>query len=107
MPRPNRGGLLSNNMLDSRQALAAEIAESVQLALHAKQSAAQLSVTIEKSLLEEARRAERKLAYLRVAPAGVFAVFVIGRLLVSRFSSLGAPTIGSLGASLVWMTYAA
>jgi len=48
----------SNNMLDSRQALAAEIAESVQLALHAKQSAAQLSSTIEKSLLEEARRAD-------------------------------------------------
>jgi len=63
----------SNNMLDSRQALAAEIAESVQLALHAKQSAEQLNVTIEKSLLDEARRAELKLAYLRVAAAGVFA----------------------------------
>jgi len=96
----------SNNMLDSRQALAAEIAESVQLALHAKQSAEQLNVTIEKSLLDEARRAELKLAYLRVAAAGVFALFVIGRLLLSRFTSLASPTIGSLGASLVWMTYA-
>ena len=56
----------SNNMLDSRQALAAEIAESVQLQLHAKQSAENLSVAIEKNLLEEARRAELKLAYLRV-----------------------------------------
>ena len=64
---------MSNNMLDSRQALAAEIAESVQLALHAKQSAEQLNITIEKSLLDEARRAELKLAYLRVAAAGVFA----------------------------------
>ncbi|MEA2761303.1 MAG: hypothetical protein QOD47_587, partial [Gemmatimonadaceae bacterium] len=98
---------MQNNMLDSRQALAAEIAESVQLALHAKQSAAQLGVTIEKSLLEEARRAELKLAYLRVAASAVFAVFVIGRLVLSKMTSFAPPTIGSLGASLVWMTYAA
>src|SRR4030081_3179994 len=100
MPRPNRGGLLSNYMLASRQALAAETAESVQRARHAKQSAEQLNVTIEKSLLDEARRAELKLAYLRVAAAGVFALFVIGRLGLSRITSLLPPTIGSLGASL-------
>ena len=96
----------SDNMLDSRQALAAEIAESVQLALHAKQSAENLSATIEKNLLEEARRAELKLAYLRVAAAGAFALFVIGRLLLSRFTAVPAPTMGSLAASLVWMTFA-
>lgn len=94
-------------MLDSRQALAAEIAESVQLALHAKQSSEQLSATIEKNLLEEARRAELKLAYLRAAAAGAFAVFVLGRLLLSRITSVPPPTMGSLGASLVWMTFAA
>jgi signal transduction histidine kinase len=94
-------------MLDSRQALAAEIAESVQLQLHAKQSAANLSSAIEKNLLEEARRAELKLAYLRAAAAGAFAVFVIGRLLLSRISSVPPPTMGSLSASLVWMTFAA
>jgi signal transduction histidine kinase len=94
-------------MLDSRQALAAEIAKSVRLELHARQSAEQLGVTIEKSLLDEARRAELKLAYLRVAAAGVFALFVIGRLFASKVTSLAPPTIGSLGASLVWMTYAA
>jgi signal transduction histidine kinase len=103
----NRGGPLPDNMLDSRQALAAEIAESVQLALHAKQSAANLSATIEKNLLEEARRAELKLAYLRVAAASAFAVFIIGRLLLSRVSSVPPPTMGSLAASLVWMTFAA
>ncbi|MDQ2915194.1 MAG: HAMP domain-containing histidine kinase [Chloroflexota bacterium] len=97
----------SNNMLDSRQALAAEIAESVQLALHAKQSAANLSATIEKNLLEEARRAELKLAYLRVAAAGAFAVFIVGRLLLSRITSVPPPTMGSLAAALVWMTFAA
>ncbi len=97
----------SNNMLDSRQALAAEIAESVQLALHAKQSGEHLSATVEKNLLEEARRAELKLAYLRVAAAGAFAVFVLGRLLLSRITSVPPPTMGSLAASLGWMTFAA
>src|ERR1700682_315536 len=94
-------------MLDSRQALAAEIAKSVRLELHARQSAEQLGVTIEKSLLDEARRAALELAYRRVAAAGVFALFVIGRLFASKITSLAPPTIGSLGASLVWMTYAA
>jgi signal transduction histidine kinase len=97
----------SNNMLDSRQALAAEIAESVQLAVRAKQSAAQLSATIEKTLAEEARRAELKLAYLRVAAAGAFAVFVFARVLLSRVTSVPPPTMGSLAASLGWMTFAA
>ncbi|MEO8909960.1 MAG: HAMP domain-containing sensor histidine kinase [Gemmatimonadaceae bacterium] len=96
-----------DNMLDSRQALAAEIAQSVQLALRAKRSAENLSVTIEQSLLDEARRAELKLAYLRVAAAGAFAVFVLGRSIVSRITPLGPPTMGSLAASLGWMTYAA
>jgi len=93
--------------MDSRAALASEIAEAVRGQVHAKQSADQLSEAIEKSLLEEARRAELKLSYLRVAAAGAFAVFVIGRLLISRVTDLTPPTLGSLGASLVWMTYAA
>jgi signal transduction histidine kinase len=97
----------SNNMLDSRQALAAEIAESVQLQLRAKQSAQNLSAAIEKNLLEEARRAELKLAYLRVGAAGAFAVFVFARVLLSRVTSVPAPTMGSLAASLGWMTFAA
>jgi signal transduction histidine kinase len=97
----------SNNMLDSRQALAAEIAESVQAALHAKQSGEHLSLAIEKTLLEEARRSELKLAYLRVAAAGAFAVFVLARLLLSRITSVPPPTTGSLAASLGWMTFAA
>ena len=97
----------SNEMLDSRQALAAEIAESVQLQLHAKQSAQNLSIAIERNLLEEARRAELKLAYLRVAAAGAFAVFVFARVLLSRITSVPEPTMGSLAASLGWMTFAA
>jgi signal transduction histidine kinase len=94
-------------MLDSRQALAAEIAESVALQLRAKQSAQNLSAAIEKNLLDEARRAELKLAYLRVAGAGAFSVFVLGRLLLSRIMSIPAPTMGSLAVSLGWMTFAA
>lgn len=98
---------MSDNVLGSRAALASEIADAVRGQLHAKHTADNLSVTIEKSLLEEARRDELKLAYLRVAAAGVFAVFVIGRLLLSKVTPLTPPTIGSLAAALVWMTFAA
>jgi signal transduction histidine kinase len=50
--------------------------------------------------------AELKLAYLRIGAAGVFSVFVLGRLLLSKVSSIPAPTIGSLAAALGWMTFA-
>jgi signal transduction histidine kinase len=95
------------NQLDSRQALAAEIAETVRAGLNAKHAAENLRATIETNLLEEARRSELKLAYLRVAAAGVFAVFVLGRLLLSKFATVAPPTIGSLAAALGWMTFAA
>lgn len=98
---------MRENVLDSRAALASEIADAVRAQLHAKHSAGHLSVAIEKNLAEEARRAELKLAYLRVAAAGVFALFVIGRLLISKITFMAPPTIGSLAASLVWMTFAA
>ena len=94
-------------MLDSRAALAAEIAESVRLQLRAKQDAEQLERAIEKALNDEARRAELRLAYLRVGAAGVFSLFVFGRLLLSQVARISAPTIGSLGAALGWITYAA
>lgn len=103
----NRGGPTSSNALDSRGALAAEIADSIRRELRAKHSAENLSVAIEKNLVDEARRAELKLAYLRIAAAGVFAVFVIGRLLLSKIAAVPPPTIGSLVASLIWMTFAA
>jgi signal transduction histidine kinase len=96
------------NMMDSRAALAVEIAESVRRELRAKQTSDQLAVTIEKNLLEEARHAELKLSYLRVGAAGIFSIFVFGRLLVSEvFSKVSPPTVGSLGAALGWMTFAA
>src|SRR5438445_9229375 len=91
---------VSDNPLDSRAILAAEIAESVRHELRAKRSAAQLGATIEKSLLEEARRAELKLAYLRGAAAGAFSLFVLGRLFLSKISPIPPPTIGSLAAAL-------
>jgi signal transduction histidine kinase len=98
---------MRENMLDSRSALASEIADAVRGQLHAKHSAEQLSLTIEKNLIDEARRAELKLAYLRVAAAGAFAVFVLGRLGLSKISPLTPPTMGSLAAALVWTTYGA
>src|SRR5438105_9007070 len=98
---------MADTMLDSRGILASEIADSIRRELRAKQSAAQLGATIEKSLLEEARRAELKLAYLRGAAAGAFSIFVLGRLVLSKISPIPPPTIGSLGAALGWMTFAA
>src|SRR6266550_7044537 len=98
---------MSENLLNSRAALAAEIAESVRSELRAKNAVENLSLTIEKSLLDEARRAELKLAYLRVAAAGAFAVFLLGRLLVSKTTPIAPPTIGSMAAALGWMTFAA
>lgn len=98
---------MPNNMLDSRAALAAEIAESVRMQLRAKQDEAQLAHAIEKALLDEARRAELRLAYLRVGAAGVFSLFVFVRLLLSGFTPVPAPTVGSLGAALGWMTFSA
>ncbi len=98
---------MHDNVLDSRAILAAEIADSVRRELRAKQSAAQLGATIEKSLLEEARRAELKLAYLRGAAAGAFSLFVLGRVGLSKISPVAPPTIGSLAAALGWMTFAA
>ena len=103
----NRGDLSSSNVLDSRAALASEIADAVRGQLHAKHAAENLSIAIEKNLAEEARRAELRLSYLRVGGAGAFSLFVIGRLLVSKITSISAPTVGSLGASLMWMTFAA
>src|SRR4051794_34012848 len=97
---------MADNMLDSRAALAVEIAESVKLALNAKRSTDQLSATVEKSLVDEARRAELKLAYLRVSAAGASSIFIFGRLLLSKISPVPPPTVGSLGAALGWMTFA-
>ncbi|HET9637459.1 MAG TPA: ATP-binding protein [Gemmatimonadaceae bacterium] len=98
---------MSPSMLDSRAALAAEIAESVRMQLRAKQDEMQLERAIEKSLLDEARRAELRLAYLRVGAAGVFSLFVFGRLLLSDLVRVSPPTVGSLGAALGWMTFSA
>lgn len=98
---------MRDNVLDSRAVLASEIADAVRGQLHAKHSAELLSATIEKSLADEARRAELKLAYLRVAAAGAFAVFLLGRLGLSKITPVTPPTIGSLAAALAWTTFAA
>jgi K+-sensing histidine kinase KdpD len=58
--------------LNSRQALAAEITESLRRDLNARTSLEKLGATIETTLLDEARRAELKLAYLRASVAGAF-----------------------------------
>lgn len=50
---------MPESFLDSRAILAAEIAESVRPELRAKQSPVQFGAILEKSLLGEARRAER------------------------------------------------
>ena len=98
---------MAGHQLDSRQALAAEIAETVRAGLQAKHAEENLSVTIEKNLIEEARRSELKLAYLRVAGAAAFAVFVLGGFVLGKLGSVVPPSAGTMAAALGWMTYAA
>jgi signal transduction histidine kinase len=98
---------MEGNLLDSRAALAAEIAESVRNQLNAKTAAENLAPVIEKSLLEEARRAELHLAYLRVAAAAVFTIFLLGSLFLTTGSSAAYRSTSELAAALGWMAYAA
>lgn len=83
---------------NSRQMLAAEIAESLRRDLHARNSAESLAAAVDASLLHEARRAELHLAYLRAAAAAVFLVVLLGLALTNRIT--GAPARG-------WPTIAA
>src|SRR4051812_2930486 len=99
---------MADNRFDSRVILASEIADAVRVQLRAKQDAVQIERAIEKSLLDEARRAELKLALVRVGAAGLFALFVFVRLIGSELTGrFSPPTVGSLGAALAWMTYSA
>ncbi len=93
--------------LNSRQALAAEIVESLQRELHARTSLEKLGATIETTLLDEARRAELKLAYLRAAAAGAFLTFVVLIAVGSRFTSAPRPSNGAIAAVLLWAVFAA
>jgi signal transduction histidine kinase len=92
--------------LNSRQALAAEITESLRRELHARASLEKLGATIETTLGDEARRAELKLAYLRAALAGAFLTFIILRLIAGRIGSAGPPSSGAIAAVLMWAAFA-
>jgi signal transduction histidine kinase len=95
-----RGGRLSVHSFNSRQALAAEIAESIRHELHARNVAESVSAAIDSSLLEEASRAERHLAHLRAAAATMFLAGILVLWLTHRSSGTPprAPTIAAVGA---------
>ena len=93
--------------LNSRQALAAEIVESLQRELHARTSLEKLGATIETTLLDEALRAELKLAYLRAAAAGAFLVFFALSFGGSGIRSMPRPSNGAVAAVLTWAIFAA
>jgi signal transduction histidine kinase len=90
----------------SRQALAAEITESLRRELHDQTSLEKLGATIETTLLDEARRAELKLAYLRAAAAGAFLTSVVLMAVGSRITSAARPTNGVIAAALFWAVFA-
>jgi signal transduction histidine kinase len=92
--------------LNSRQALAAEITESLRRELHARASLEKLGATIETTLLDEARRAELKLAYLRAVAAGAFLTFVLFGIIGSRFTPGQSPSNGAIAAVLTWTAFA-
>ena len=91
--------------LNSRQALAAEITESLRRELHARTSLEKLGATIETTLLDEARRTELKLAYLRAAAAGAFLTFVVFRMVQSRMTSAAPPSNGVIAAVIGWALF--
>jgi len=93
--------------VNSRQALAAEITEYLRGELHARTSLEKLGATIETTLLDEARRAELKLAYLRAAAAGAFLMFVVLMAVGSRITSAPRPSNGAIAAVLCWDVFAA
>jgi signal transduction histidine kinase len=93
--------------LNSRQALAAEITESLRRELHARTSLEKLGATIETTLLDEARRAELKLAYLRAAAAGAFLIFVVLMVVGSGITSVPRPSNGAVAAVLFWAVFSA
>jgi signal transduction histidine kinase len=93
--------------LNSRQALAAEITESLKRELHVKTSLENIAATIEATLLDEARRAELKLAYLRVVAAGAFLTFVVVVAVASRVTSVPRPSNGGVAAVVLLTAYAA
>ena len=96
-----------SNHLNSRQALAAEITESLRRELHARTSLEQLGSTIETTLLDEARRAELKLAYLRAAAVGGFLAFVVLMAVGSRITSAPRPSNGAIAAVVCWAVFSA
>lgn len=93
--------------LNSRQALAAEITESLRRELHARTSLEKLGATIETTLLDEARKAELRLAYLRAATAGAFLTFVVLMVVGSGITSAPRPSNGAIAAVLSWAVFAA
>jgi signal transduction histidine kinase len=93
--------------LNSRQALAAEITESLRRELSARTSLEKLGATIENTLLDEARRAELKLAYLRASVAGAFLAFVALTSVRLRIASAPPLSAGAIAAVLCWAVFAA
>jgi signal transduction histidine kinase len=93
--------------LNSRQALAAEITESLRRELHARTSLEKLAATIETTLLDEARRTELKLAYLRAAAAGSLLTFVVLMVFGSGITSPPRPSNGAIAAVLIWAVFSA
>jgi signal transduction histidine kinase len=85
--------------LNSRQLLATEIADALREELHARTSPETLTAAVDRSLLEEARRAELQLAYLRLGVAAAVALAAAGRGLVTSPAGdlpWGAAALGAL-----------
>jgi len=95
------------NHLNSRQALAAEITESLRRELSARTSLEKLSAAIETTLLGEACASELKLAYLRAVAAGTLFIFGALAALASTMTSVLPPSNGAVLAVTIWLVYSA
>ena len=87
--------------------VAAEITESLRRELHgARLTFKTTGATIETTLLDEARRAELKLAYLRAAAAGAFLTLVVFKAIGSAFRPALPPSTGAISAVVYWAVFA-
>jgi signal transduction histidine kinase len=98
-------GQASTEHLNSRQALAAEITESLRRELHARTSLEKLSAAIETTLLDEACQSELKLSYLRVAAAAALFIVGAGVAVASKMIAILPPSNGAVLAIMIWLLY--
>jgi signal transduction histidine kinase len=97
---------MTSEMMNSRHALAVEIADSVRRDLRVQSSTDNIGPAIETTLRNEARASELKLAYLRAAAVGAFVLLFLFDELRNRITGAPPSSWLVLGAIVGWIAFA-